>query len=155
MNARFVWDQSNGDVTKAYYAQLETLGPAGIVAMNLFRANKASYRAKRYRGGIRGKGSFSSMAYAKKQWSIDNTCKVLSEHAGALGIRWGWKKDPDQSFHCWVIYVDLPQGQVSFHSEQRGQGPDYQGDWDGERLSTERILEYCDGLLGVAAQVAS
>ena len=146
MNARHVWTQSNGEVTREFYRELEARGTVGIVAVNLFRANKCSARAKQYRGGIRGKGSFKSMAYDRKQWSIDNLCKALAEHAEGLGIRWGWKRDPAQEVHCWVIYVDLPDGQVSFHSGQRGQGPDYAGDWDGQQLSMERICAFCDSV---------
>ena len=146
MLARYVWEQSNGTVTTSYYGQLATLGPIGVVALNLFRASKNSHRAKRYRGGIRGQGSYASMAYSRKQWSMTNLCNTLLEHAKSLSITWGWKKDPAQEFHCWVLYADLPQGQVSFHTEQRGKGPDYLGDWDGQKLSTERILEFCDSV---------
>ena len=47
------------------------------------------------------------------------------------------------TFNKWVLYVDLPNiGQVSFHSPERLAGPDYDGEWDGARLSAERIIRF-------------
>lgn len=113
-----------------------------MVALNLFRAQKNSSRAKQYRG--RG---YKDMAYDRKQWSMGNLCRVLGQHAEALGLPYGWKQDPGTLFDdrsSWVLYVDLPEGQVSFHSPVRGGGPDYPGEFCGEHRSTERILAYCD-----------
>ncbi len=148
MNPRDIYHGSNGEATRALYAHLATIGPAGIVATNLFRACKCSERAKQYRGGVRGKGSYRSMAYDRKQWSIGNLCEALQSHAEALGISWGWKVDPRQEKHRWVLYVDLPTGQASFHAEHRGVGPDYQGQWDGKRASAESIVGWVERLLG-------
>lgn len=128
---------SDGDATKALYARLEAVGSAGVVALNLFRACKASSRAKVYRGGVRGQGSYRSMAYDRKQWALDNLCKVLAASAAEIEIAWGWGVDTklqvkgDPHYH--VLYVDLPAGQVSFHNGWRGDGPDYPGQWDGAR----------------------
>lgn len=65
MKALEVFNGSEGAITRAYYAALEQRGAAGIVAVNLFRAQKCSTRAKKYRGGIRGVGSYRGMAYDK------------------------------------------------------------------------------------------
>ncbi len=141
---------SDGEATKRYYAELEAIGPIGIVATNLFRAQKCSARAKVYRGGIRGRGSYRSMAYDRKQWAMDNLCRALAEHSESLGIRYGWKRDEATVFGnraSWVLYLELPQGQVSFHSPTRGEGPEFAGDWDGVRRSMERILQFCDEVL--------
>lgn len=124
-----IYAGSDGEATKALYARLELLGPIGVIALNLFRAHKASARAKLYRGGVRGRGSFRSMAYERKQYGIDNLAAALSSHAEALA--WGWAEDPKQEFHRWVLYVELPTGQVSFHTADRGDGPDFVGHWDG------------------------
>jgi hypothetical protein len=43
----------------------------------------------------------------------------------------------------WVLYIDLLGGQCSFHSPERYKGPDYPGEWDGKRLSGERIIKFC------------
>ncbi len=148
MKALDVYAGSNGELTKRYYAELTARGPLGIVAVNLFRAQKCSARAKKYRGGIRGVGSYRDMAYERKEWSLKNLCAALAEHGAALGISYGWKQDPAQPFHSWVLYVDLPQGQVSFHAGERlGDGPDYTSDWDGQHKSAERILALCDGVM--------
>lgn len=138
-----IYQGSDGVATKALYEKLERLGPIGAVAVNVFRANKASARAKVYRG----KG-YKSMAYDRKSWSINNLTKVLTEHAARFGIGWGWKEDSKQVVHRWVFYIDLPTGQVSFHSEYRGDGPDYPGEWDGVRAaSPSRICGWIANLL--------
>ncbi len=142
-----VYAASDGALTTRFYKSLEERGPAGIVAVNLFRAQKNSERAKKYRGGIRGQGSYKSMAYDRKSWAMGNLCGALDLFAATLGIRYGWKADPATVFGgdpSWVLYVDLPQGQCSFHAPSRGSGPDYPRDWDGQHKSVERILEFCD-----------
>lgn len=135
-----IYDGSDGDATKALYARLEPFGPLGQVAINLFRAHKTSGRAKKYRGG-----GYRGMAYDRKQWSIDNLCKVLAEHAETLGIRWGWKVDHSREAHRWVIYVEIPTGQISFHTGERGAGPDFPGEWDGVRMmAPSRICKWIE-----------
>lgn len=142
-----IYDGSDGDATKALYHELEAIGPVGAVAINLFRAQKCSARAKVYHGGVPGQGSYRDMAYERKEWSMANLCKVLGAHAAELGILWGWKVDPVQPFHTWVLYVEMPTGQVSFHTRARGKGPDFTGEWDGVRgASADRILRWIAGL---------
>lgn len=138
-----IYEGSNGDATKRMYDLLTELGPIGTIAVNLFRAQKASERAKVYRGG-----GYRGMAYDRKQWSIDNLSAALTEHAAGAGIQWGWGLDPIQEYHNVVIYVDLPTGQVSFHTSTRGKGPDYPGKWDGHRgASPGRICRWVAQLL--------
>jgi hypothetical protein len=148
MTAAEVYEGSDGELTRRYYSELQSrAGILGLVALNLFRAQKCSSRAKVYRGGIRGRGSYKSMAYEKKQWSLDLLCSVLLLQAAGLGIKWGWREDTGVVFGdraSWVLYVDLPEGQVSFHSPTRGKGPDYSGVWDGLHASCDRILAFCD-----------
>jgi hypothetical protein len=141
--AAAVFQGSAGEETKAYYACLTMSGPLGPLCVNLFRAQKCSERAKKYRGGVPGKASFTKLAYDKKNWSMRLLCEFLEN---VPRIRWGWKLDPKASFHQWVLYVDIPPGQVSFHAETRGGGPDYPGDWDGLHRSRERILAFCDAV---------
>jgi hypothetical protein len=143
-----VYQGSDGEATKALYTRLGAFGPAGMVAVNLFRACKASERAKVYRGG-----GYRGAAYDKKQWSMDNLCTVLIAHAVEVGAgRWGWGIDDALQErgapHHHVLYIDLPTGQVSFHTERRGAGPDYSGAWDGmPGQSAERICRWCAQLL--------
>ncbi|MCK1577883.1 hypothetical protein [Bradyrhizobium sp. 174] len=141
-----IYEGSNGDATKAMYVELEAMGPIGIIAVNVFRAHKNSSRAKAYKGR-----RYKSAAYDTKQWSIDNLVKALNEHAGALGIRWGWKHDPAQPVYAWIFYIDLPKlrGQISFHSGARGDGPDYPGEWDGMKdVGPLRISKFVSDLFG-------
>ncbi|SCW61767.1 hypothetical protein SAMN02927924_01694 [Sphingobium faniae] len=146
-----VYTGSDGDQTKALYDALDAFGPAGAVAINLFRACKASERAKAYRGGIRGKGSFRRMAYDRKGWAIDNLTKALTAHGEAIGVRWGWGEDRATAGYAHVLYVDTPAGQVSFHSPCRGEGPDYPDEWDGIRgQAAQRICRFVAQVLGAA-----
>ena|SRR5581483_7482755 len=154
MRAAHIYVGSDGDLTKAYYAELEKRGPIGTVAVNLFRAQKCSARAKVYRGGVRGRGSYKSMAYDRKAWAMQNLCTCLLQHSREVGISYGWKQDPHTLFGMepsWVLYIDLPQGQVSFHSPVRYGGPDYPGDWDQMKASVDRILEFCDSVMQLPA----
>jgi hypothetical protein len=148
-DARAVYLGSDGQLTTAFYAKLQSIGPMGEIGLNLFRAQKNSERAKVYRGGIRGQGSYKGMAYDRKNWSMGKLCEALGAHGDALSISWGWKQDPAQPYFPWVLYVDLPRyGQVSFHSDRRGFGPDYPGDWDQMRgASVTRIIDFCSAIL--------
>lgn len=134
-----VYDGSNGDATKALYARLDKQGAAGIVAMNLFRACKASARAKVYRGG-----GYRGMAYEKKDWSLGNLCQALRKDAEALGVRWGWGLDAKAIGFEHVLYIDMPTGQCSFHNARRHDGcPDYHGEWDKVReMAPTRICQW-------------
>lgn len=146
-----VYNGSDGEATKALFARLEQLGPSGAIAVNVFRAHKNSARAKVYRGGIRGEGSFKRKAYDRKEWALGNLSDILVRHAEACAIAWGWGVDPSQEYHRHVLFIDLPTGQVSFHTAVRGSGPDYAGMWDG---STEegagRVCRWVSQLLAPA-----
>ena len=152
MNARTIFDGDDAAKTRAYYCALERRGAIGEFAANLMRAQKASTRAKRYRGGISGVGSFSDLAYERKAECLIRLCDSLLKHAagGSWGwrdtLRWGWKIDPRprDPRAKWVLYVDLPSGQVSFHSTERFGGPDYPAEFDGAHASAERIISFCD-----------
>lgn len=138
-----IYEGSNGDATKAMYDMLKQYGPVGDIAVNVFRAHKNSARAKVYRGGVRGKGSYKSMAYERKRWAMENLAKSLCEYADRANIKWGWGVDRKENKHNTVLYIDLPTGQVSFHTDARGPGPDYPGRWDGERgASVGRVCEF-------------
>lgn len=142
MNVHAIYEGSDGDATKEMYARLEALGPVGVVAVNLFRAQKCSSRAKVYRG--RG---YKRDAYDRKNWALGNLAAALQLSAEPLGLRWGWARDAKQPVHCWVLYVDLPTGQVSFHAATRGNGPDYSGQWDGRHDSAGRVVAWVHRLL--------
>ena len=131
-----VFDGSDAGATRSLYADLEAIGPAGKLSANLLRAQKASSRAKMYHGG-----SYRAMAYNRKQWAIGQVISTLKDHP-ELCNSWGWKMDPS-CFVPWVFYMEIPPGQVSFHCYQRGEGPDFSGEWDGVKgVSPSRIVKY-------------
>jgi uncharacterized protein (DUF3820 family) len=149
MNVLGVYNASDADATRLLYARLEAIGPVGAIAMNLIRASKCSGRAKQYRRRIH-----SREAYDRKQWSLGNVCQALQEHATGLGIVWGWGEDRSTPGFSWVLYVEIPTGQVSFHSRVRGDGPDYPGEWDRQReASYERIVRWTQGILDTHPEV--
>lgn len=139
-----IYEGSDGNTTKLLYERLtKNHGALGDIAVNIFRAHKTSGRAKKYRGG-----GYRGMAYDRKDWSIRNLCRVLAECGAAHGIRYGWKVDHSREAHQWVIYVDLPTGQVSFHQAARGEGPDYPGEWDGVKMmGPTRICKWIEIIL--------
>lgn len=66
--------------------------------------------------------------------------------ASKYNFKWGWKPDPNTKGYPWVLYVDLPNGQCSFHSADRLQGPDYLGEWNPGDGSEKNILKFCDNV---------
>lgn len=141
MLAASVFNQNDGDVTKAYYAALGKKGYAGMLGVALFRAQKRSTAAKKYRGR-----QHRSAAYDVKNWSLDQVCIVLKSWDNAPA--WGWQRDLSTPGFTWVLYVDLPTGQCSFHSAHRMYGPDYNGKWNAGDGSAKAILRYCDQAWG-------
>ncbi len=141
---RKIYDGSNGDWTKELYRLLEAKGPMGVIALNVFRACKTSERAKVYRGRNQN-GRFRDQSYDRKQFSLYNLCEMLNRlHPQAMDFRWGWAKDQSEPYAPWIIYVELPTGQVSFHSPARGMGPLFTGKWDEAKgTAPDRICRWC------------
>lgn len=138
-----VYTQYDGEVTKAYYAELAAIGPLGEIAVALFRAQKRSSRAKTYRRSQHRRNS-----YDVKSWSLSEVCRLIEQYKES-GITYGWKQDHATVFGnepSWVLYVDLPEGQVSFYSPDRGKGPEYEREWDGQKKSADRIIQFCDSV---------
>lgn len=142
-----IYAGSDGTATLDLYKRLEALGPRGEIAMQLFRAQKASARAKVYRGGD-GTGSYRSKAYGRKHWAIAELCVLLTKHGKSEGIEWGWSIDEEAPAHRHVLYVELPNGQVSFHMHGRIMGPDAPKPFDGCRgASHTRVVRFCADVL--------
>jgi len=141
-----VFQGSDSARTRKFLAHLEKQGQPGRIAAALFRSQKASSKAKHYSGGIeRSNGefhSYRSLSYQKKSRSLEELCLLLQ--VDSAGIVWGWGRDDENPRAPHVLYLDLPTGQVKFHSAERFAGPDYPGTLDGERASEARIISYCD-----------
>lgn len=143
-----IYDGSDGDRTMGLYRKLERLGGAGVLAMNLFRACKNSQRAKQYRGR-----QYKDAAYGRKQWAMGNLVTALEQ--ADPPVEWGWALDDAQPHHKWVLYIDTPRGQVSFHTAERGRGPDYSKAWDGIRdAGAGRVCSWVVDLLDVGIEYA-
>lgn len=150
--ARLVYESSNGALTLRFFRALKQRGPWGEIATALFKAQKASKRAKKYGpyAGV-GRTSYRDLSYQRKGEALMHLCTLLE--AAVPNWSWGWKQDGATGLPAWVLYVEIatPQqyvGQVSFHSNERFSGPDYKGKWDGERgASEERIIRFCDLIL--------
>jgi hypothetical protein len=57
-------------------------------------------------------------------------------------------EDPATPAYSHVLYVDLPTGQVSFHTAARDDGPAYAGAWDGIKgQGPDRIIRWVARLL--------
>lgn len=154
MRSWTAWKSSDASVTTKFYRDLDARGPIGMLAHALFKANKSSYRAKRYRGG-NGQKSYRDLAYNRKRESLYELSQILSQHAEQLGIVWGWKVDETADHqNKWVLFVVIPQGQVSFHSPVRHAGPGFVGQWDGKHVSTERILGFTEYVLAMEIETS-
>lgn len=149
MTARQVLASSCAADTRDFKKRLTQCGPEGILASLLFSAYKTSSRAKQYRGGIRcssGRISFRDLSYDRKAEHLNKLAEFLSQHE-SLVKGWGWGTDPDNVDARYVLYIDLPGGQVSFHSCKKYTRQVYPGQWDGQNASEQRILAFCDQLL--------
>jgi hypothetical protein len=143
MPALTVFTRSDGALTRRYCATLTQVSPLGGIAAPLFRALKASSRAKAYHGVSKRGVRYRDLAYTRKQWALGELCKAL----GADGtMRYGWGIDPAHAMFRHVLYIETPEGQVSFHSPERGKGPDFPDPWDGQHASQARILALCDSI---------
>jgi hypothetical protein len=142
MLAKLVFDQKDGDVTKAYYASMNSKGIQGQLAVALFRAQKRSTAAKKYRSK-----KWRHASYDVKVWSLSEICRILSAmQAFEMAPSWGWRRDPNTPGYEWVLYCDLPKGQASFHSSERLNGPDFKGLWNSIPGSEESIILFCDSI---------
>ncbi|HOW96320.1 MAG TPA: hypothetical protein P5567_13975 [Kiritimatiellia bacterium] len=134
-----IFVQSEASITRKYLKQLKSRGLYGVLAAHLFRAQKSSARAKLYRHG-----DYKQYAYDRKGQILQKLCEFLPS---LPEIKWGWGQD-DKGYLADVLYIEIPTGQVSFHSESRYAGPDYPGAWDGQRASEHRIMAFCDSVMG-------
>ena len=90
--------------------------------------------------------SYRDLSYQRKDKKIQELAQFLENNKG-LVARWGWGKDLESEGPKNILYVDLREGQVSFHSWKRYSGDNYPGKWDRQGISEHRILAFCDRLL--------
>jgi hypothetical protein len=153
--ATLAYRGSDSALTRRTLRALEARGQPGRIAAALFRCQKASSRAKVYRGGPDGsQASYTELAYRNKGAALQALSRLLAEDG--TGLAWGWGTDGTTDFAPHVLYVETPKGQVSFHSTERFSGPAYGGAWDGiVDASVNRILAWCDALLSVPVETTT
>lgn len=130
-----VFARNDGDLTRRFYAHLDSLGIDGQLATALFRAQKRSEAAKRYRGR-----QYTRAAYDVKNWSLSEVCRIAAQMPE---LQWGWRRDPNTKGYEQVLYVELSYGQCSFHSADRLAGPEFTRRWQPQPDSRTSILSYC------------
>lgn len=143
-----VYNSSDAELTRSYYDLLEHYGIVGRFALNLFRALKCSDRAAKYTDlGHRTK------TLGRKRYSIESLVAILNEHATALGITWGWRTEHHDPKYVsagaqaapHALYMNLPTGQVRFHSPARMTGPEYTGETNLDHYGrATRVIKFCD-----------
>jgi len=136
-SVRTAYHGSNATATKRLYSRLKGKGIDGEVAAALLRVQKSSSRAKKYRGDCK------EHSYHRKAECLVKLCETLSR----ANFMWGWAEDTGSVNPRHVLYVELPDGQVSFHAIMRGEGPDFSAPWDGQHSSEERILQFAERMI--------
>lgn len=142
-----VFGGSDGAATLALFEELKGCGPVGILATCLFRAQKAVNRARDI--PIDSSPHYPAMAHGRRLWALSQLLDYIRLGYDGPSIAWGWRPSEDQHEKWpWILSMDLPQGQVSFRSAVRHQGPDYVGKWDGVKgANTQRILAFVNSVL--------
>lgn len=153
MKAAHVLAGADDNLTLAYYLLLQKRGPLGMIALNLFRAQKNASSLCR----PAGYGPAAAAAASAGVWSLELLVHVLARHGAHFGISYGWKPimEPRKDRAPFVLFVDLPDfGQVSFDAFERGCGPEYSNECDGVRKNEERIFGFCDFVYAQPAEVS-
>lgn len=141
MKAIEAFNSRDPAVTVSFQNSLLGRGVRGQLAFGVFRAQKRSTVAKGQR-----KRKFRREAYDGKQEALVYVDRLLTANDGLVDD-WGWAKDSQQNYHDQVLYVDLPTGQCSFHSDHSSSAKAYGGKWDRSVESKDSILAYCDEVL--------
>lgn len=133
-----IYNGSDGSRTRKLYSTLKKFGVYGELAALCLAAQKTSDRAKEYRGDYKG------MSYDKKGEKLRAICDLLESLGDTLN--WGW--GTDHTAYCeHVLYIDLPTGQVSWHSPGKYSDKIYNDEWDGTPYSRQRVVEFARNVL--------
>ena len=135
------WTQMSGAARGAFNrakSKILEKDSEGKMYASLEKAQDASDSAKTrsasrthfddYEGG----GEYASANYHRSRAAIsgdyfdkEQSIKDAIGHAKDAGVNYGWANEGGRVPH--VVYFDTKEGQVSFHSPSRGEGPDYNG----------------------------
>ena len=139
---------SSPQLSRRLCQDLDSMGPMGQLASLLFKAEKANKQAKSYSGrepvSRRPYGDYSN---DRMTIMLKEAIQLLDAHAKDMDVSWGWSKSDVPDAPPWVLCVDLPTGLVTFSMEKRRLGPDYGLGAEDERRNSDRIIEFCAGIL--------
>ncbi len=134
-----VFNKRDGNATVALCVELSKRGLLSAAAVCLYQAQYSSARAKTYRRRSKG------YSYERKNTALMRMPRWLSR----ADIHYGWGYDATSKNYEHVLYVELATGQCSFHSSERGDGPEFKGSWNLEVDSMTSVFRFCDQVLSL------
>lgn len=134
-----VFKQRDGEATVTLCIELSKRGLLGAAAVCLYQAQYSSARAKTYRRRSKG------YSYERKNIALMRMPRWLERSS----IEYGWGFDATSKNYENVLYVELATGQCSFHSSERGDGPEFKGRWNPEVDSMTSVFRFCDQVLSL------
>lgn len=134
-----VFRKRDGNLTVSLCVELAKRGLLGAAAVCLYQAQYSSARAKTYRR------SSKRVSYERKNIALMRMPRWLSR----ADIAYGWGYDATSKNYEHVLYVELATGQCSFHSSERGDGPEFSGKWDSQGNSLTSVFAFCDSVLSL------
>lgn len=142
-SAEVAFDASDASLTIGYQDALLQRGAIGQVAFGLFRAQKRSAKAKKYRRSNRRN------AYDSKNDAIKYVDAALTLSKDVDYIEgWGWQYDPATIGYENVLYVQTCFGQCSYHCAQKFSDKVFRWEWDTNSSSRQTVLRLCDAVVG-------
>lgn len=149
-----VYNSSEADLTRAYYALLERHGIVGNIATHVFRATKCSKQIAKHKH----EPQYRIGAIERKEYAINSLTTLLWQHRFKIGYQWGWDIDHTNKEAPNVLYLTLPTGTIAFHSPNMPRGrfrkelqiaasvpAEYVGRYGD--LRAMRVFRFCDRIV--------
>ena len=149
-------------VVKAFYgydamaiqdvkARLKAGGLKGELADLLFEAERTDLNA----GVCRTTPACSWTSRHRRKWdrwirALKALVSFLDRSASQLGIHWGWQEHENQTGPFWVVFIDLPTGQVFYSAPERLTDHQYEGSMEWSESNEIPIFEFCEEILAKA-----
>lgn len=99
---------------------------------------RGSNRSKHAYHAYRGSRDARQRDYSEKASALDEAAVAAQE----CGVNAGWQPNSDKDSPVpYIVYFDLPTGQVSFHTTSDCGLPRYDGEWDQETEVAQARIE--------------